>query len=250
MTEKTSADIKKDVILPSAQELLEAGVHFGHKTSRWHPKMEQYIFSTRNSIHIFDLEKTSKKLEEAINFLTRVASHGGLIVFVGTKPAARAIIKAAALEIGTPFVSDRWIGGILTNFKTLNKRIQYLTSLEEQQKTGQWDKFTKKEQLMLRKKMEKLQMRFQGVRNLNKLPEALFATDVKADNIAIREAKKIKIPVVAICDTNMNPSLIDYVIPANDDASSSLKIIVDTIAANLKNTKKVVPETEAVKPVK
>jgi len=250
MTEKTVADIKKDVILPSAQELLEAGVHFGHKTSRWHPKMEQYIFSNRNGIHVFDLEKTSKKLEEAINFLTRVASHGGLIVFVGTKPAARAIVKEAALEIGTPFVCDRWIGGILTNFKTLNKRIQYLTSLEEQQKTGQWDKFTKKEQLQLRKKMEKLQMRFQGVRNLNKLPEALFATDVKADNIAIREAKKIKIPVVSICDTNMNPSLIDYVIPANDDASSSLKILVNTIAANLKNAKKVAPEAEAAQPAK
>jgi len=249
MTEKTAADIKKDVILPSAQELLEAGVHFGHKTSRWHPKMEQYIFSARNSIHVFDLEKTSKKLEEAINFLMRVASHGGLIVFVGTKPAARAIIKSASLEIGTPFVSDRWIGGTLTNFKTINKRIQYLTSLEEQQKTGQWDKFTKKEQLQLRKKMEKLQMRFQGVRNLIKLPEALFATDVKADNIAIREAKKIKIPVVAICDTNMNPGLVDYVIPANDDASSSLKIIVDTIAANLKNAKKVV-EAETAQPAK
>ena len=247
MTEKTVADIKKDVILPSAQELLEAGVHFGHKTSRWHPKMEQYIFSARNSIHVFDLEKTSKKLEEAINFLTRVASHGGLIVFVGTKPAARAIVKAAAQEIGTPFVSDRWIGGTLTNFKTINKRIQYLTSLEEQQRTGQWDKFTKKEQLQLRKKMEKLQLRFQGVRNLNKLPEALFATDVKADNIAIREAKKIKIPVVAICDTNMNPGLIDYVIQANDDASSSLKIIINTIAANLKKAQKVA-EVETAQP--
>jgi len=250
MTEKTSADIKKDVILPSAQELLEAGVHFGHKTSRWHPKMEQYIFSSRNSIHLFDLEKTLKKLEEAINFLTRVASHGGLIVFVGTKPAARAIIKSAALEIGTPFVSDRWIGGTLTNFKTINKRIQYLTSLEEQQRTGQWDKFTKKEQLQLRRKMEKLQLRFQGVRNLNKLPEALFATDVKADNIAIKEAKKIKIPVVAICDTNMDPGLIDYVIPANDDASSSLKIIVETITVNLKNAKKAVPETEGAQVAK
>jgi len=230
--------------------LLEAGVHFGHKTSRWHPKMEQYIFSTRNGIHVFDLEKTAKKLGEAVSFLNRVASHGGLIVFVGTKPVARSIIKSAAQEVGVPFVSDRWIGGILTNFKTLNKRIQYLTSLEEQQRTGQWDKFTKKEQLQLKKKMEKLQMRFQGVRNLNKLPEALFATDVKADNIAIREAKKIKIPVVAICDTNMNPGLIDYVIPANDDASSSLKIIVDTIAANLKNAKKTVLETEAVQPAK
>jgi len=240
MSEKnTEQKAELTVKLPSLQELVEAGVHFGHKTSRWHPKMEQYIFSHRNSVHIFDLEKTSKKLEEAINFLARIASRGGLIVFVGTKPTARAIIKSAAQELGFPFVSERWIGGTLTNFKTINKRIQYLTSLEEQQRTGQWDKFTKKEQLQLRRKMEKLQGRFEGIRNLVKLPEALFATDVKADNIAIKEARKMKIPVVSICDTNMNPALVDYVIPANDDASSSLKIVVETIAGNLKKVKPV-----------
>jgi len=236
MNEKNNEQ-KIDVKLPSPQEMVEAGVHFGHKTSRWHPKMEQYIFSSRNSIHIFDLEKTAKKLEEAITFLSRVVSHGGLVVFVGTKPISRSLIKAAAQELGMPFVSERWIGGTLTNFKTINKRIQYLTDLEEQQKTGQWEKFTKKEQLVLKRKMEKLQFRFEGIRKLNKLPEALFAIDVKADNLAIREGKKIKIPVVAICDTNMDPKLIDYVIPANDDASSSLKIIVDAIVDNLKKAK-------------
>jgi small subunit ribosomal protein S2 len=236
MNEKNNEQ-KIDVKLPSPQEMVEAGVHFGHKTSRWHPKMEQYIFSSRNSIHIFDLEKTAKKLEEAITFLSRVVSHGGLVVFVGTKPISRSLIKAAAQELGMPFVSERWIGGTLTNFKTINKRIQYLTDLEEQQKTGQWEKFTKKEQLVLKRKMEKLQFRFEGIRKLNKLPEALFAIDVKADNLAIREAKKIKIPVVSICDTNMDPKLIDYVIPANDDASSSLKIIVDAIVDNLKKAK-------------
>ena len=237
MTEQKNNEQKIDVKLPSPQEMIEAGVHFGHKTSRWHPKMEQYIFSSRNSIHIFDLEKTAKKLEEAITFLSRVVSRGGLVVLVGTKPISRSLIKAAAQELGMPFVSERWIGGTLTNFKTINKRIQYLTDLEEQQKTGQWEKFTKKEQLVLRRKMEKLQFRFEGIRKLNKLPEALFAIDVKADNLAIREAKKIKIPVVSICDTNMDPKLIDYVIPANDDASSSLKIIVDAIVDNLKKAK-------------
>jgi len=244
MTEQKNNEQKIEVKLPSPQEMVEAGVHFGHKTSRWHPKMEQYIFSSRNSIHIFDLEKTAKKLEEAIIFLSRIVSRGGLVVFVGTKPISRALIKAAAQELGMPFVAERWIGGTLTNFKTINKRLQYLFDLEEQQKTGQWEKFTKKEQLVLRRKMEKLQFRFEGIRNLNKLPEAIFAIDVKEDNLAIREAKKIKIPVAAICDTNMDPKLIDYVIPANDDASSSLKIIVDTIVSNLKKAKPVVLDAE------
>ncbi len=223
--------------MPSAEKMVEAGVHFGHKTSSWNPKMEQYIFGTRNGIHVFDVEKTLKKLEEALLFMARVLSNNGKILFVGTKPAAKAIAKESAKELNMPYVVDRWLGGTLTNYKTISKRIQYLKELEEQQKTGQWEKFTKKERLMLQRKMEKLQGQLAGIRDLNKLPEVIFVTDVKVDNIAVREAKITKIPVVAICDTNMNPVGIDYIIPANDDATASLKMLLATITDNLKTVK-------------
>jgi len=243
----TMTDEKNTVIevkLPSAGELIEAGAHFGHKTASWHPKMEQYIFGTRNGIHVFDADKTLKKLEEALFFMSRVLANEGKILFVGTKPAAKAIVREAAKELNMPYVVDRWLGGTMTNYKTISKRIHYLKELEEQQKTGQWDKFTKKEQLMLRRKMEKLQAQLSGIRDLNKLPEAVFVSDIKVDNIAVREANITKIPVVAICDTNMNPTTIDYVIPANDDASSSLKLLIGTIVSNLKNVKPMVKVIE------
>ena len=226
MTDEKNTTI--EVKLPSAEQIVEAGVHFGHKTSSWHPKMEQYIFGARNGIHVFDAAKTLKKMEEALFFMGRVLSNGGTILFVGTKPAAKAIVREAAKELGMPYVVDRWLGGTMTNYKTISKRIHYLKELEEQHQTGQWDKFSKKEQLMLRRKMEKLQGQLVGIRDLNKLPEA----------------NKIKIPVVAICDTNMNPTAIDYVIPANDDASSSLKLLMGTIVSNLKNVKPAVKMAE------
>lgn len=237
---KTTIEVK----LSSAGELVEAGVHFGHKTSSWNPKMEKYIFGTRNGVHVFDVEKTLKKMEDAILFMGRTVANGGVIIFVGIKPSAKAIIKEAAKELNMPYVSDRWLGGTLTNYKTISKRIQYLKELEYQSTSGGWDKFTKKERLLLQRKMEKLQSQLAGIRDLNKLPEAMFVADVKVDNIAVREAKKIKIPVIAICDTNMNPELINYIIPANDDASSSLKIIMANIVSNLKNVKPVVKLTE------
>ena len=242
MTDEKNTTI--EVKLPSAEQIVEAGVHFGHKTSSWHPKMEQYIFGARNGIHVFDAAKTLKKMEEALFFMGRVLSNGGTILFVGTKPAAKAIVREAAKELGMPYVVDRWLGGTMTNYKTISKRIHYLKELEEQHQTGQWDKFSKKEQLMLRRKMEKLQGQLVGIRDLNKLPEVVFVSDVKVDNIAVREANKIKIPVVAICDTNMNPTAIDYVIPANDDASSSLKLLMGTIVSNLKNVKPAVKMAE------
>ena len=226
-----------EVNLPSAVELIEAGVHFGHKTASWHPKMEQYIFGARNGVHIFDAAKTLKKLGETLFFMGRVLANGGKILFVGTKPAAKAIVRETAKELNMPYVVDRWLGGTMTNYKPISKRIQYLKQLEEEHQTGQWDKFTKKEQLMLRRKMEKLQGQLAGIRDLSKLPEVVFVSDVKVDNIAVREAKITKVPVVAICDTNMDPTIIDYVIPANDDATSSLKMIMGAIVNNLKNVK-------------
>lgn len=238
MTEEKTSII--EVNLPSAEKMVEAGVHFGHKTSSWHPKMAPYIFGARNGIHVFDMEKTLKKMEESLTFMARVLANGGKVLFVGTKPAAKAIIVSSAVELNLPYVANRWLGGTLTNYKTISKRIQYLKELEEQKKTGQWDKFTKKERLVLQRKMEKLQSQLAGIRDLVKLPEAVFVTDVKVDNIAVREAKRMNIPVVAICDSNMDPRGIEYLIPANDDAVSSLKILLATITDNLKTVKPVV----------
>lgn len=228
---------KEQVKLPTAQELLEAGVHFGHKKSRWHPKMEQYIFGIRNDVHIFDLEKTLAKIEQALIFMKGVLMRGGWILFVGTKPAAKSIVKEAAKELEMPYVSERWLGGTLTNFKTVIKRLQYLKNLEEEEKTGVWEKYVKKEKLQLQKKMAKLNKQLEGIKNLIRLPEAVFVADIKVDNIALREAKRVGIPVVAICDTNVDPSLVDYVIPANDDATPALKIIINAIVQNLKEVK-------------
>ncbi|HRY52457.1 MAG TPA: 30S ribosomal protein S2 [Candidatus Portnoybacteria bacterium] len=243
MTEEKSSII--EIKLPSAEALVEAGVHFGHKTSSWNPKMAPYIFGSRNSIHVFDIEKTLKKMEEALVFMARVMANGGKVLFVGTKPAAKALITSSASELNMPFVANRWLGGTLTNYKTISKRIQYLKELEEQKKNDQWEKFTKKERLMLQRKMEKLQGQLAGIRELNKLPEAVFITDVKVDNIALREAKICNIPVIAICDTNMNPVGIDYLIPANDDATSSLKILMSTLTDNLKSVKPIVRVAES-----
>jgi len=223
--------------LPEIQELLEAGVHSGHRKSRWHPKIEPYIFGIKNSVHIFDLEKTLQKLQEAVVFLRGVAGRGGNILFVGTKPAAKNLIKETAVALNMPYVSERWLGGTLTNFKTVTKRLSYYRELEDGQKTGAWDKYTKKERVMLQKKLAKLEKQLGGIKNLVKLPEAVFVTDVKADILAVNEAKKAGIPVVAICDSNINPETVDYCIPGNDDSSSSLTILIGAVAGNLKSVK-------------
>ncbi|TSC53509.1 MAG: SSU ribosomal protein S2P [Parcubacteria group bacterium LiPW_39] len=247
MTDEQKTQIQGELKLPSAQELFEAGVHFGHRTSRWHPKMEQYIYGTRNNVHIFDLEKTLAKMAEALVFLQGVLARGGSILLAGTKPAAKNFIKEAAQELGMPYVSQRWLGGTLTNFKTITKRLQYLKNLEEEEKSGAWEEYVKKEKLQLRKKMAKLNQQMEGIKGLVRLPETLFVVDVKVDNIAIREAKRVGIPVVAICDTNSDPSLIDYPIPANDDATPALKIIIDTIVQNLKEVKPIEIKAEKQK---
>jgi len=227
----------EEVKLPSAQDLLEAGVHFGHKTSKWHPKMKPYIFTSRNNVHLLDLGKTLAKLGEALVFLKSVAQKGGTILFVGTKPAAKKIVKETAEALNMPYVSERWLGGTLTNFKTISKRLDYFRKLEEEQKTGGWDKYVKKERTKLEKKLKKLQAQLAGIKNLMKIPEAIFVADIKAENLAVREARRVKIPVAAICDTANDPTLIDYSIPANDDATSSIKIILETVLENLKNIK-------------
>ena len=237
MTEKSIADPNTEIVLPSPQELIEAGVHFGHKTSKWHPKMEKFIFTSKNDVHIFDLEKTLKNLQAAIIFLKSVLSRGGEILFVGTKPASKGLVKEAGEALNQPYVSERWRGGTLTNFKTISKRLEYLRNLQEQQKTGGLDKYTKKEKLKLGKLAEKMEKQLGGIKNMRRLPDIVFVSDVKEDSLAIKEAKRMRIPVVAICDTNADPSLVDYPIPANDDASSSIKAIIDSLVLNLKNVK-------------
>ncbi len=246
MSDETLVKEKAEIKLPSAAELVEAGVHFGHKTSRWHPRMAAYIFTTKNNVHLFDVEKTIKKMEEAIVFMRGVLNRSGTILFVGTKPVAKAFIKETAQALAMSYDTERWLGGTLTNFKTITKRLQYYRELEEQQKTGGWDKYIKKERVQLQKKLTKLRGQLEGIKNLVKLPEALFLADAKIDLIAINEANRVGIPVVAICDSNVDPSKVDYPIQAKDDASPAIKTLPETVANNLKDIKPVVAAEKRV----
>ncbi|OGZ34089.1 MAG: 30S ribosomal protein S2 [Candidatus Portnoybacteria bacterium RBG_19FT_COMBO_36_7] len=235
-----SAQIEKkiEVRLPTAEQLVEAGVHFGHKTSRWNPKMASYIFGAKNAVHILDIDKTLLMLKEAAEFAAAIAAKGGLLIFVGTKPPAKKIIKEAAEVCGMPFVNLRWLGGTLTNFKTIGKRLEYFRDLERKMAEGELKKYTKKEQLGFSRQLEEMGNIFGGIKNLTKLPEAIFVTDLKENLLAVKEAKKSKIKVIAIADTNADPKMADFLIPANDNAASSVRIIVDTIADAIKEGKK------------
>lgn len=229
---------KIEIKLPSAEQLVGAGVHFGHRTSRWNPKMKPYIFGVRNAVHIIDVEKTAQNLKKAVDFIMELVGNSGLIIFVGTKPSVKKIIKEGALDCGMPYVTNRWMGGLLTNFKTIGKRLEYFRDLEQKLAEGELKKYTKKEQLGFKKQLENLEKKFGGVKKLTKTPEAIFVADFKENLLAVREAKKIGIKVVAICDTNTDPGPIDYPIPANDDAASSVKIIVETIVEAVNKSKK------------
>ena len=237
MTEETQVKKEINAKVPTPEELLAAGVHFGHKTSRWNPKMKDYIFGAKNGVHIFDLQKTAQKLKEAAEFAADLVTNGGTIILVGTKPSVKKIIKQAAEEANLFYVSERWLGGTLTNFKTISKRIEYYRDLEKKTAEGELRKYTKKEQIIFARELENLAVNFGGIKNLTKTPEAIFVADVKKDQIAVREAKRTKIKVIAICDTNIDPANIDYPIPANDDALSAVKIIVETITGAIKENK-------------
>ncbi len=244
MEKESTTQEKAFLKLPSIQELFDASVHLGHKTSRWHPKMKPYIFGAKHGVHFFNLEKTLKQLEDALIFLRNVLSRGGLILFVGTKPAAKNIVKEIAQALNMPYVFERWLGGTLTNFKTINKRLKYLLELEKQQAEGAWDNFTKKERLMQERKMQKLQKQLVGLRNLSKIPEAIFIADIKKDELSLKEAKLVKSKVVAICDSNVDPSDVDYPICGNDDATTSIRIILETLKNNLADVKVSLPIEE------
>ncbi len=212
------------------KQLLEAGVHFGHQTRRWDPKMAEYIFQARNGIHIIDLQKTSKKLDEAYEFIKEQAEEGKTVLFVGTKKQAQECMKEAALKCGMYYVDQRWLGGMLTNFGTIQTRIKRLKDLETMAEDGTFDVLPKKEVILLKKEMEKLERNLGGIKDMDKLPGVIFLVDPKKERIAVLEAKKLNIPVVGLVDTNCNPEEVDYAIPGNDDAIRAVKLIADVMA--------------------
>ncbi len=223
----------------TTQQMLEAGVHFGHKTSSWHPNMKPYIFSVRDGVHIIDLEKTQEKLAEALKFVAEVTSGGGKILFVGTKLQARDIVKKAATSCSMPYINERWLGGTFTNFEAIHKAIQKLRDLEEKEKTGEFKKYTKKEQLLKHEEIKKLNLKVGGIKQLDKLPEAMFIVDIVQEKIALEEARKVGVPVIALCDTNANPELVDWPIPSNDDAIKVIQMMCDVVAETIKENYKV-----------
>ena len=214
----------------SMKQLLEVGVHFGHQTKRWNPKMAPYIFTERNGIYIIDLQKTVKKVDEAYDFLRSVAEEGKSILFVGTKKQAQEAVKEEALKSGMFYVNERWLGGMMTNFATIRKSINRLKELEAMEEDGTFEVLSKKEVLALKREQEKLEKSLGGIKDMEELPGALFIVDPRKERIAVAEAKKLNIPIVAIVDTNCDPDEIDYVIPGNDDAIRAVKLLTSRMA--------------------
>lgn len=228
----------------SMKQLLEAGVHFGHQTRRWNPKMKKYIFTERNGIYIIDLQKTVKKVEEAYNFIKEVAENGGTVLFVGTKKQAQESVKDEAIRSGQYFINQRWLGGTLTNFGTIRKRINRLKDIERMEEDGTFDVLPKKEVVGLLKEKDRLVKFLGGIKEMKKIPDALFIVDPRKERIAIAEAHKLNIPIVGIVDTNCDPDEIDYVIPANDDAIRAVKLLTGKMADAILEVKQ--GEEEAV----
>ncbi len=212
------------------KQLLEAGVHFGHETKRWNPKMKRYIFAERNGIFIIDLQKTLVESEKALDYLKDVAARGGTILFVGTKKQAQEILAAEAKRCGMPYVNERWLGGLLTNFKTIRKRVERLKQLEEMFEDGSVRRYNKKEQIDLGKELQRLQRYLGGIREMTRLPDAIFIIDPAKEAIAADEANKLGIPAVALADTDSDPDVLDYIVPGNDDAIRSIQLVAGALA--------------------
>lgn len=236
-SQDSPAGFKLDELELSIEQMLKFGVHFGHKKSSWNPKMKPYVFSVRSNINIIDLEKTLALLQKAVDFAKNIVQNGGKILFVGTKPQARKLVEEMANLAGMPYVSNRWLGGTFTNFSEIKKRIKYLNEQEEKLSKGELGKYTKYEQLMLKKEIERMNEKIGGIKKMETLPQAVFVTDAKENLQAIKEAKRMKISVIAILDTNVDPDEIDYPIPGNDDALSSLKYLVGIVAKNIESAK-------------
>lgn len=231
--------------------MLKAGVHFGHQKSRWHPKMEQYLFGARNGVHIIDLDKTTEELVKSLDFLKSLAAKGKVVLFVGTKRQARDIIQAAATACGMPYLVERWIGGLLTNFDEFKRRLKKYKSIQNMFDTGEIEKYTKKEQVSFKKQLEKMDKYLKGLVNLDVIPDALYIADVRVEKTAVTEARRTHIPTVAVCDSNVDPTKINYPIPANDDAVNSIRAIAVLVAEAINEGKaealKAKPEVTEVK---
>lgn len=224
--------------------MLKAGVHFGHRTSRWHPKMEQYIFGVRGGIHVIDIEKTQEELEKTLNYMSSVAARGGVILFVGTKKQITGAVEKTAIGCGMPYVNNRWLGGTFTNFDEIKKLIKNYLDLKDKREKGELKKYTKLEQLQFDRKIEDLEEKIGGISSLTKLPDAIFVFDVRNEKTAIEEAQNRGIKIIAVCDTNVNPDDVDHVIPANDDSISSLQLIGRLAAEAINEGKKIPKQAE------
>ena len=221
----------------SVEEMERAGVNFGHKVSKLHPKMKQYVLGVRNNAHVFDLEKTQKELSKALTVISKLASEGKSIVFIGTKIQLKAVVQKGAEECGIPYVTERWLGGTFTNFETIQKRVNYFKDLEKKRQTGELEKYTKKERLDFDREIAKLKVKFEGVRNMSKLPDAVIIFGIDKDITAAREAKKKGIKIISIVDSNINPDIVDYIIPGNDDAISAVSYIIDRVVETINDSK-------------
>ena len=228
-------DTKPSIL--NIEQMQTAGLHFGHRVSRLHPKMKPYVLSIKNNVHIIDLEKTSKEFEKALKFISNLANEGKTILFVGTKIQIKEFVKSNAELSSMPYVIERWLGGTFTNFETIVKRVQYFKELENKKATGELEKYTKKERSLFDKELEILRKKFEGIKNMSKLPEAVLILDIKKDITAAREAKRKGIKIVGVVDTNIDPTLVDYPIPANDDAISSISYILEKIKETILNSK-------------
>ena len=216
--------------IPAIQDLLKSGVHFGHRTERWHPKMKQYIFGAKKGVHIIDIEQTRSLLETTLTYVEELVARGGVILFISTKPQAQDLIKKYATECGMPYVNGRWLGGTLTNYKEIQKSVKEYLGLKDQRDKGELKKYTKLEQLRLSRKIEELEGKIGGITTMKKIPQAALVLDMRVDKTAVREARNTGVKVIGICDTNVNPNLADFPIPANDDAIGSLMIITRMFA--------------------
>lgn len=220
--------------IPSLVEMLKSGMHFGHQTSKWHPGMRQFIYTSRQGIHILDLEKTAIELTRATTFIKELVAGGGRVLFTSLKKQADAVVRQAAEDTGMPYIVERWLGGVFTNWGVIAKLIQRFEKLEADKTRGAWSQYTKKEQIELQKDFERLQLTVGGIRTMTKLPEVVFIVGVREGKNAIREANKVKVPVVGMVDTDTNPKMIQYIIPGNDDALNSIKLVVGLIAKAIK----------------
>jgi len=224
--------------IPTLEEMLKAGIHFGHRTSKWHPKMDPFIFTSRNGIHIIDLAKSQMMLAKALEYIKTSISQGKIILFVGTKPQVKKTLKKMCQDVSVPYVAEKWLGGCLTNFSVIKNLVKKYKDLSEQKRQGKLGRYTKKERLEFDREIFKLEMKVGGLANMIKIPDIIFIWDIKTEKTALAEAKKLNIPIIAICDSNVNPDGIDYIIPANDDATKTVKLVLNAIKEAINEGKK------------